>query len=125
MNAYIDCQENLWTAVAATGESWDRIINLKQIIHPLFDQNADSPLSDPNHPGNLYGKANDLEGNVSRMYNKVREILDANVGDYSELLKKIFTENSDSEENIPLVYYMVTLINKYMAYIAMLNGTSD
>jgi hypothetical protein len=127
MNAYIDCQENLWAAVAATGESWQRILQLKQIIHPLFDKNADLPLSDPNHPGNLYGKANDLEGNVTRMYTKVREILDANLGDYSELLKKIFTEDSDSdsENGVSLIYYTVSLINQYMAYIAMLNGNSD
>ena len=127
MNAYIDCQENLWAAVAATGESWQRIVHLKQIIHPLFDQNAYLPLSDPSHPGNLYGKANDLEGNVSRMYNKVREILGANLADYSELLKKIFTEDldSDSEDGVSLVYYTASLINQYMAYIAMLNDSSD
>ena len=127
MNAYIDCQENLWTAVAATGESWDRIVNLKQIIHPLFDQNADLPLSDPNHPGNLYGRTDDLGGNVSRMYNKVREILDANVGDYSVLLNKLFVDDydSDSEDGVFLVYYTTSLISRYMEYIATLHSVAD
>ena len=125
MNAYIDCQENLWEAVHATGEPWERIVYLKQIIHPLFYINSDLPLSDPNHPGNLYGRANDLDRNAIRLHDKIREIIGENIGEYSALLTKMFNSDdsdSDSETGIALSFYMANLIHRYMDYIAILNN---
>lgn len=122
MNAYIDCQENLWTAVRATGESWERIIFLKEIIHPLFYINSEMLLSDPNHPANLYGRANDLEGNAIRMYNKVKELIGDNVADYAALLTKIFVDNDSDDDGVSLSSYTAALIHKYMEYIATLNN---
>jgi hypothetical protein len=123
MNVFIDSQENLWAAVRATGESWERIVYLKQIIHPLFYVNSDLPLSDPNHPGNLYGKANELGGNATRLHNKIREIIAENIADYSSLLDKLFENDSDSDsdDGVSLSSYTANLIYRYMAYIATLS----
>lgn len=123
MNVFIDSQESLWVAVRATGEPWERIVYLKQIIHPLFYINSDLPLSDPNHPGNLYGKANELSGNATRLHNKIREIIAENIAEYSSLLDKLFENDadSDSDDEVQLSSYTANLIHRYMEYIATLS----
>jgi hypothetical protein len=123
MNVFIDSQESLWAAVRASGEPWERIVYLKQIIHPLFYINSDLPLSDPNHPGNLYGKANELSGNATRLHNKIREIIGENIAEYSSLLDKLFENNadSDSDDEVQLSSYTANLIHRYMEYIATLS----
>jgi len=127
MNAYITCQEELWEAAANLGESWERIVYLKNVIHPLLYNPMNLSLSDEQHPANLYGLAGDLEGNISRMYEKTKDIVsnDGNYNEYSNFLQKLFTiDDSDSDDELEgsMFYYMAAFITKYMEYIATLHN---
>jgi len=127
MNAYITSQEELWEAAANLGESWERIVYLKNVIHPLLFNPMQLPLSDQQHPGNQYGLANDLEGNISRMYEKTKDIVsnDGNYNEYSNFLQKLFThDDSDSDDDMEgsMLYFMAVFITKYMEYVATLHN---
>ena len=119
MNAYLSSLEDLWDVAANLGESWERIAHVKRILHPLLYENADVSPSHPDHPGHLYGRASDLEGNIARMYEVVRDRI-GNCVEYASFLERLFVRtNSDDDA---LHYYMVAFIHKYMDYVAQLQA---
>ena len=130
MNAYITSLDEVWDVAANLGEPWERIVYMKNVIYSIINQNMDLPLSDPAHPGNLYGRANDLEGNVTRMYEKARNIVtnDCNLDDCSSFLQKLFIAGNVELNNgleVSLFSYMALFLTKYMEYVLTLQPQSQ
>jgi hypothetical protein len=66
-------QEAMWIAAADEFDA-TAILELKQILNPLFYIDDVASLSDPNHPINRFGVVGDVSGNVRRLEQALDEI---------------------------------------------------
>ena len=126
----MDTLERLWLCVTATGETPLRVVVLKNVVQNNFCNTMELTLESPDHPFYLFGRPNDIEGNIDRLLEASKAhfqnnayLIDQNaeLADYTVVLNRIFKgegDDSDDESTPTPFTRMVEVIIAYMAYVA-------
>jgi hypothetical protein len=126
MNRIIDALDKLWSVLIERGSPAPHVRLLKVVVRELlFDHIAD-PYNTPSHPANQYGKKEEPEENLQRLYTSINNYLNENVSDYASILRSMFVTDSDSDsddEHVPIYYYMACVMIAFMAYVETLHAS--